>query len=98
MAMVPHPTVRTGFVHLPCYTQKDLHYNVPIRVETVAIQTTPFCHQCWRPGMLSGLPTPKPQAPKPAPSWVGTGEPKASGASKTPSRPKKVYTIDDLEI
>jgi hypothetical protein len=47
--------------------------------------------------MLSGLPTPKPQAHKPAPSWVGTGEPKASGASKT-AKPKRIYTIDDLEI
>jgi hypothetical protein len=98
MAMIPHPVVRTGFIYVPCYTQKDLLFNVPVRVETKALEATPFCHNCWRPGMLSHLPTPRPQPPKVAPSWI-SGEPKASGPSKTPtSRTKRVYTIDDLEI
>lgn len=95
--------VAGGYNGVPVKSMGDVEYNLPIKVETVDLETTPWCHLCFHPDLLKHLPKADPTKQRPqAPSWAGTGlskpkpQPKPKPA-KDSSKPK-TYTIDDLDI
>lgn len=99
MAMYAHPLVKTGFIYVPCHRTSDVAFNAPVQVETKVYDATPYCFECYKPGILSHLPVP----PKPTVVKIVVGGPQVTPPqpkTKPVKQPKgpKTYTIDDLDI
>jgi hypothetical protein len=100
VAIIPH---RGGTRGEPLRNGSDVAYNLPVDVVTT-MDSMPFCHECWAPGLLKGLPLPTPQ-PKPVtPSWQGLGvhpddlKPKPKPQPQ-PKQPKSLSAqLDELDI
>lgn len=95
--------VASGYSSFECYSMADVEWNIPVKVETLAAKTIPWCHICFHPDLVAKLPKPSAAAQRPiSPSWAGTGlNPNAKPAKATkPKKEKKVWTgtVDDLDI
>lgn len=97
--------VASGFTRVEIKSMSDVMWNLPVKVDTAALDTTPWCHICWNPDLLKGLPKPDAASQRPVtPSWAGTGinpNSKAAKDAKDAKKPKKKVwtgTVDDLDI
>lgn len=92
---------RSGFSLAPCNSAGDVAFNLPVKVEKTPFKTIPFCHQCWKPGMLNHLPRPQVAvnvAPA-KPTWASQpSQPTAAKDKPKSTKDKKPPSLDDLLI
>jgi hypothetical protein len=97
LAMV---AVNSGFTGIPIKSMAEIEYQLPVKVTTVEQTSVPFCHMCFHPDLLKGLP--KADARRQRAAVVGgfTPGPNAKPQPKAKKEPKgpKTYTVDDLDI
>ena len=94
--------VASGYTAIvpPLKSMGEVEYNLTVKVESQEMRSSPWCHMCWNPDLLKGLPKADAQRQRPiAPSWAGTGlNPNSKAAKDKPKKGPKTYTIDDLDI